>query len=93
MAPFKLSARRDKLDHTQTKICLHRPPLRLYKFENGEEERKMEMAAQTASKQAKAQSKRRLMSQKNSEEDEGDQESEDAEEGFPSNSERRPIQW
>ena len=51
------------------------------------------MAARTASKDAKAQSKRRLMSQKNSEEDEDDQESEEAEEGSPSNSERQPIQW
>jgi len=41
----------------------------------------------TASKDAKAQSKRRLMSQKSSEEDEDDQESEEAEEGSPSNSE------
>ena len=47
----------------------------------------------TASKDAKAQSKQRLMSQNNSEEDEDDQESEEAEEGSPSNSERQPIQW
>ena len=51
------------------------------------------MAARTASKDANAQSKLRLMSQKNSEEDEDDQDSEEAEEGFPSNSERQPIQW
>ena len=44
------------------------------------------MAARTASKDAKAQSKQRLMSQKSSEpeEDEDDQESEEAEEGSPS---------
>ena len=47
----------------------------------------MEMAAQTASKDAKAQKKRRLVSQKSCEEDEDNQESEEAEEVSPSNSE------
>ena len=59
----------------------------------GKKKGAMEMAARTASKDAKAQSKLRLMSQKSSEEDEDDQESEEAEEGSPSNSERQPIQW
>ena len=49
------------------------------------------MAARTASKDANAQSKRRLMSQKSSEEDEDNQESEEAEEVSPSNSERQPL--
>ena len=58
----------------------------------GKKKGAMEMAARTASKDAKAQSKQRLMSQKSSE-DEDDQESEEAEEGSPSKSERQPIQW
>ena len=45
------------------------------------------MAARTASKDARAHTRRRLMSQKSDEEDEDDQESEEAEEGSPSNSE------
>ena len=43
--------------------------------------------ARTASKDARAHTRRRLMSQKSDEEDEDDQESEEAEEGSPSNSE------
>ena len=66
---------------------LHRLPLHLYKFENGEEERSYGNGSPNRFKDAKAQSKRRLMSQKSSEEDEDDQESEEAEEGSPSNSE------
>ena len=53
----------------------------------GKKKGAMEMAARTASKDARAHTSRRLMSQKSDEEDEDDQESEEAEEGSPSNSE------